>query len=457
MSDYGNDIEKYLKGELTPSQMHALEKKALNDPFLADALEGAQQLPLQELSTDLNLLNGALNKRLHKTKNVWLWPMRIAAGLLVLAASSYLIISLNNQERRENLALNQQRETAPSAEKQKGSPLVSDSVINENVISESKSQTDPPDDKGAGVRSEEPKPSPSTSSPAQQSLALADKPVEPKEEEKMAVKEFESEIAADVSVEERVAPAPEESPAPVRQDILKRKADADEDDEVTRSKSITGNVAKTEAYSDKVARRIVRGKVTFSEDGTGLPGVNVTVKGSNQGTVTDEQGNYILPLNNPEASLTFSFIGFTSQEIDANSDELNVQLDTDISELNEVEVVGYPTTQDGFLLPNPPPVMELASPAGGRKLFKQYLEQNLRYPKQAIANQVEGKVTIQFSIGATGQLSDFRVIRGIGHGCDEEVIRLVKEGPKWAPTKKDAVSIRDKVKVRMKFALPKKK
>ena len=45
MADYKHDIDKYLRGEMTPAEMNALEKKALQDPFLADALEGAQQLP----------------------------------------------------------------------------------------------------------------------------------------------------------------------------------------------------------------------------------------------------------------------------------------------------------------------------------------------------------------------------------------------------------------------------
>jgi hypothetical protein len=56
----------------------------------------------------------------------------------------------------------------------------------------------------------------------------------------------------------------------------------------------------------------------------------------------------------------------------------------------------------------------------------------------------------------TGQVSDFKVVRGIGFGCDEEVIRLIKAGPKWSPTKKNEEPIKDRVRVRMRFALPKK-
>jgi TonB family protein len=100
---------------------------------------------------------------------------------------------------------------------------------------------------------------------------------------------------------------------------------------------------------------------------------------------------------------------------------------------------------------------QLAEPEGGRRAYKKYLEQSIVYPEQAIENKIEGKVTVQFTIEPTGQLTDFRVVRGIGSGCDEEVIRIIKQGPKWTPTKRSEQPIRGKVKVRMKFDLPEKK
>jgi hypothetical protein len=56
MRDWKTDIEKYKRGELTPAQMHALEKEALRDPFLADALEGADALDATTFSSDVNEL-----------------------------------------------------------------------------------------------------------------------------------------------------------------------------------------------------------------------------------------------------------------------------------------------------------------------------------------------------------------------------------------------------------------
>jgi TonB family protein len=125
----------------------------------------------------------------------------------------------------------------------------------------------------------------------------------------------------------------------------------------------------------------------------------------------------------------------------------------DIAQLSEVVVVGYGAEkkeEDEY------PLVEMAYPVGGRKAFKEYLMKNLKYPDQALNNEIEGKVTIQFTIETTGRLSEFRVLKGIGYGCEEEVIRLIKEGPKWSATKRNAEPIKDRVKVRMKFALPKK-
>ena len=85
----------------------------------------------------------------------------------------------------------------------------------------------------------------------------------------------------------------------------------------------------------------VSGRVTDSGDGTPLPGVSVAVKGTTTGTTTDAAGRYSLqtPSN---ATLVFSFIGFTSQEVAVNGrTSLNVGLVSDTKSLTEVIVVGY--------------------------------------------------------------------------------------------------------------------
>ena len=85
----------------------------------------------------------------------------------------------------------------------------------------------------------------------------------------------------------------------------------------------------------------ISGRVTSSDDGAGLPGVSVQIKGSSRGTTTDANGNY--KFNVPAgARLVFSYIGFTPQEVViSNRTALNVVLQASASELNEVVVTGY--------------------------------------------------------------------------------------------------------------------
>lgn len=63
---------------------------------------------------------------------------------------------------------------------------------------------------------------------------------------------------------------------------------------------------------------------------------------------------------------------------------------------------------------------------GGPKALKKFIGENLRYPKEALENKVEGTVYINYDIDYKGQVTDARVIKGLGHGCDEEAVRLVK-------------------------------
>jgi TonB-linked SusC/RagA family outer membrane protein len=87
----------------------------------------------------------------------------------------------------------------------------------------------------------------------------------------------------------------------------------------------------------------VQGAVTDSK-GEGLPGVNVILKGSSRGTVTDAQGRFSLKVPDQGAVLVFSFVGFTSQEVAASGTErMSIKLEAQDKSLDEVVVVGYGT------------------------------------------------------------------------------------------------------------------
>ena len=88
----------------------------------------------------------------------------------------------------------------------------------------------------------------------------------------------------------------------------------------------------------------VSGRVTSLEDGEGLPGVNVLVKSTTSGTVTDVDGRYTLECPSKESILIFSFVGFNTEEVlVGDKSEIDIALLTNVTSLEEVVVVGYGT------------------------------------------------------------------------------------------------------------------
>ena len=85
----------------------------------------------------------------------------------------------------------------------------------------------------------------------------------------------------------------------------------------------------------------VKGKVISSDDGMGLPGVNVVIKGTTIGTVTDENGFYSVALPRNAKTLVFAYVGFGTKNIPINKSMINVVLEPDVTALQEVVVTGY--------------------------------------------------------------------------------------------------------------------
>ena len=88
--------------------------------------------------------------------------------------------------------------------------------------------------------------------------------------------------------------------------------------------------------------RTVTGSVVSAEDNMGIPGVNVIVKGTSTGAVTDFDGNYSITVPSNSSVISFSYIGYVTKEITVGSNaQINVSLESDVAALDEVVVVGY--------------------------------------------------------------------------------------------------------------------
>ena len=77
-----------------------------------------------------------------------------------------------------------------------------------------------------------------------------------------------------------------------------------------------------------------------------------------------------------------------------------------------------------------------------------YLSENIKYPEMAKQKNTQGKVLVTFVVEKNGSISDVKVAKGIGDGCDEEAVRVISAMPKWKP------GMQNGKKVRVSFAIP---
>lgn len=93
---------------------------------------------------------------------------------------------------------------------------------------------------------------------------------------------------------------------------------------------------------------------------------------------------------------------------------------------------------------------------GGIKAMREFIKSNLKYPLPALENKKEGTVHVRYTINHKGKVIDAKVISGLGDGCDEEAVRLVKLF-KFQLEKNRNLRVKFEKKIQIHFRLPKKK
>lgn len=78
---------------------------------------------------------------------------------------------------------------------------------------------------------------------------------------------------------------------------------------------------------------------------------------------------------------------------------------------------------------------------GGISEMYNYIGETLKYPKAAQENGVQGKVFVKFVVTKDGDIGDIKTLKGIGHGCEEEVARILANMPTWKPGKQDGENV----------------
>jgi protein TonB len=146
--------------------------------------------------------------------------------------------------------------------------------------------------------------------------------------------------------------------------------------------------------------------------------------------------------------------------IEEIEEEINIDLDIEMTEDLAIEQViaqiiesdigdvEEEDTEEIFVI-----VEDAPMPIGGMAAFYQHINANIKYPEQALLLKIEGRVFVQFVVGKDGSLTDVTVIRGIGGGCDQEAMRVVKGAPRWKPGKQRGKPVKVKMVLPITFKI----
>jgi protein TonB len=111
------------------------------------------------------------------------------------------------------------------------------------------------------------------------------------------------------------------------------------------------------------------------------------------------------------------------------------------------------TAGDGNVILDPSGVDVYPEFEGGMKAWAKYIQRNLRYPSMAQDNDVQGKVFLSFVVEKDGSITDVKVLKGIGYGCDEEAIKVIKKSPLWKAGMNKGIPVRVRYNMPISFTM----
>lgn len=418
------ELRAYISGQMPPAEMHALEKAALDDPFLEEAIEGMREAlsahGAEKVMAPVAELKAAMAEKATRPKVIPMFQRTgfrmAAAAVVILVAGTWIYNTLSQQEPANTLAVQpgtEQSAPIPSVDNNVTADTTAAAAINNknNTIALKPAEPVYP----AQVLKEVPV----KSKAATKDLA-ATPPAAPALLQDSSLKELNTETAkagAIVKAEE------------------KKQNDALEETIAANNKADEGK-----ARTMNVANNFFKGKVVDPANNP-LANVTITPLNSNQSFLTDQNGMFQIPVVDSPMTVVVSTVGYTTRNYQLNNQGFMNQLSLEPLKNDNLSgvVIAQPSRKKESFLKKPPTVLvQTATPEGGWVAFENYVEANNK-----LKAQKQTQVVVSFAIDRKNALSDFRIEQSAGAAQDAEAIRLIKEGPAWKlnKTRKDRVMV----------------
>lgn len=369
-------LSDYIQGLRKGKEAHRLEKESMKDPFLADAIDGYNQVEGNH-EQRIEQLRIQISARSTKKRNTYAIIWSVAACLVIgFGISSYFLFLKETPE--PVIPIIPQKEIALVPTKTKTdstpiSPVSTKQADKKDIIAKSRTTISKPP-----------------------SAPITTMPMEEETSDQM--------VAA-----------------------------TDEEVIMTTGASDPESVKKMRIAKMAVipTNDIIKGKVT-DQKGEPLIGASVMYKGTNIGTVTDVNGEFSLLKKAENKRLTAQYIGYDPVEVPVDTSRtMLIAMNEDQKGLSEVVVVGHGVNKKANKDNTPQPV-------DGKRKYLKYLKKNLVRPTDETCAQVKGKVVLTFLVNRDGRPFHIKVKKSLCESSDKEAIRLVQEGPDWTYGNKQA-------------------
>ncbi|MBO9632483.1 MAG: carboxypeptidase regulatory-like domain-containing protein [Chitinophagaceae bacterium] len=470
------DIQRYLSGNMTASEMHAMEKAALDDPFLADALEGMDEAMQShgEASVNDNLadLRTAIAEKINPGSGkvrVMVWWKMAAAAVVVIVAGIFAWNGLFRSDRENSTPVVAQKRVlpAPPPAATDSSPAPATAAIADSVsVGQADEQASrltlhrsqgatyekfpstyktPDAQKNADASYDNTARSLAKTMPQQkraQGASLLENFNKPNNRPAAATIPLDTNIPAKV-MDERA-----EVVTLQRNDNRLQFNFSDTVGRPVRTEivgALQGHVPGVQAVSmsekdRKKLSNVIRGRVV---DNAERPIANAYLRPQesleNMGTtyLTDREGYFNIPAKLQDSgalNVSVAAVGFNTQQFKLNPNIVSnqVQLQPSNLALNEVVVAGYGKKGGSVSkrYKEADILQQNAEPVYGWVGYEKYLSENNRLTRSD-SSTVKGDVSVSFVVTRNGGLSEFTITSGLTQQANQEAIRLIKEGPSW--------------------------
>lgn len=457
------DIQRYVQGKLSAGEMHAMEKAALDDPFLADAIEGMQQAFAEH---DESLVTGQLQQVQQQfearttpaAKVVAFKPFRYwqaAAAAVVVIITGVWVYSLFSDPSQKNsvpvIAKTEEKKTQPQGsppvvQEPKERTLVTDSApaisIQPNgnkAARPGRNYSNAPTDDRFLAQEKKPATAPAATIQNETTFSRANADTVKQDNVSYwgAAKEADKDAA--VAKQESAAPPVVSASMPelkkARRETTNNNLFKDRETELITIKK-SDSPKKTIGVSNDLSG-VIKGQVT-DQNSNPIANAYLQIPKNNNNFVTDKTGFFKIPVSDSIVDVAVNVSGYGTQNfrLENNAAMNQLQLQPANAAIASNDAVSNKVNRYKAAIANKLPnyIVHDAEPADGWVAFDQYLEKN---KKITLNNSTSlGQVIVSFDVNKKGTLSGFKIEQSLSKACDDEAIRLIMQGPGWKLLKK---------------------